>query len=163
MSDGPLTVAEQRSRTAREFSVTDPEAARPWVQRLVIARERIQRFGGPGHIRAVSELTAAAPGVLGSVAATCPRPGMETISILATLEQHQTGGVWLHSSVCGFRRNGKPRIPSWGELSFVKGLVHGDELVVQVLPPRAEYVDLIDALHLWERLDAPTLPIEVVR
>lgn len=64
-------------------------------------------------------------------------------------------GLWLHTSVS--TRDGRA-LPSWADLARVKMAIHGDRLVIQILPPRAQYVNVAEVLHMWERLDAPTIP-----
>lgn len=99
-----------------------------------------------------------ATGVVCGLAAVLARPVGETLSVIVTIERRGGGGgTWLHSSACGLTKNGRQRIPTWSELVMVKELVHDDRLAVQILPPRAEWVNAAEALHLWERLDGPTL------
>jgi len=82
------------------------------------------------------------------------------IVVCVSLDVFAVGGTWLHTS-CSVR--GQRRLPTWEELSMVKQAVHEDRLVVQVLPPRSAYVNIAEVLHLWERIDAPTLPDDVWR
>lgn len=79
------------------------------------------------------------------------------LRVIVSVDDCGIEGLWLHTSVSR-RANGRIFIPTWDELSRVKQVVHGDRLVVQILPPRREYVNITEALHLWERLDQPTLP-----
>lgn len=81
------------------------------------------------------------------------------LSVCVSLDDCGREGLWLHTSVSA--RRGR-ELPTWYDLARVKDAVHGDRLVVQILPPRAEYVNFAEVLHLWERLDAPTIPERVV-
>lgn len=55
-------------------------------------------------------------------------------------------GKYKHTSV-----SHPSRYPTWDELSEIKRLVHGDVLVVQVLPPRSHYTNVHkNCFHLWE-------------
>jgi len=62
------------------------------------------------------------------------------------------GGGWEHVSVS---IHGK--MPTWKEMSFVKDLFWtDDEAVMQLHPPRAEYVNNHETcLHLWRPTDQP--------
>ena len=81
--------------------------------------------------------------------------------VLLAVENHTPGGgLWRHVSLS------KPhKLPGWYELREVKDLFIGaDALAIQVLPPASEYVNVHEyCLHLWQRLDAPTLPADVGR
>ena len=81
------------------------------------------------------------------------------LSVAIGVEHHSNGACWLHTSI---GKNGGRTLPSWDDLAAVKRVVHEDRLCVQILPPLAEYVNLAEVLHLWERLDEPTLPPDVV-
>ena len=85
---------------------------------------------------------------------------VEAVNEGAAVYKCAVGGTWLHTS-CSVR--GQRRLPTWEELSMVKQAVHEDRLVVQVLPPRSAYVNIAEVLHLWERIDALTLPDDVWR
>lgn len=79
-----------------------------------------------------------------------PRP----LVVFVTLDDGEDEiGLWLHSSTS---RRG--RLPSWNDLKLVHQVVHQDRPVVQVLPPRSSWLSIADCLHLFERLDAPTIP-----
>ena len=43
--------------------------------------------------------------------------------------------------------------PTWDEMNYIKGLFWGDEdLVIQIHPPKSEYVNLHQhCLHLWRK------------
>ncbi len=71
------------------------------------------------------------------------------------------GGLWMHTSVSVVSGGGL--LPTWREMVAVKEVVHEDRPVVQILPPRSQYISIAEVLHLWERIDAPTLPEAVYR
>jgi hypothetical protein len=75
------------------------------------------------------------------------------LRVILGVEDHGTGR-WLHVS---FARS--YRLPGWDDLREVKDLFVGpDKLAVQVLPPADQYVNAHRfCLHLWRRLDGPTL------
>ena len=79
-------------------------------------------------------------------------------------EANATFGIrdWRHLSVSVFRHtelslvDGHPPLPTWYELSH---LVYGDHAeftwdkardVLQFLPPPSDYVNIAEALHLWQ-------------
>ncbi|HEY3493710.1 MAG TPA: hypothetical protein VGK73_03445 [Polyangiaceae bacterium] len=63
---------------------------------------------------------------------------------------------WAHLSVSVARPE---RIPNWGELRWCKEYFLGDRKAIQVLPPRAEYVNIKDnVLHLYAPLAHDPLP-----
>lgn len=78
----------------------------------------------------------------------------QSLSVLFGAEEHRGAGEWLHVSLA------RPhKLPTWEDVARVKSVFLGDELCVQVLPPRRQYVNVHPyCLHLWRRLDAPTLP-----
>lgn len=94
-----------------------------------------------------------------------PRPSFDSagqrwwrwgpLLVCVSIDDCGRGGLWLHTSVSC--RNGRA-LPSWSQLAAVKNAIHKDRFVIQVLPPRAQYVNVSEVLHLWERLDAPTIP-----
>lgn len=56
---------------------------------------------------------------------------------------------WEHVSV-SCKRKSKNLCPTWEEMCFVKSLFWDDEdCVVQFHPPKSEYVDNVEALHMW--------------
>ena len=66
------------------------------------------------------------------------------------------GELWAHLSVGNM--TGK-RVPSWQELRWCKEYFLGDRKAVQILPPRAEYVNLNPyVLHLYACLERDPLP-----
>jgi hypothetical protein len=57
--------------------------------------------------------------------------------------------AWLHLSV-----SHRDRIPTWGEFRTTKELFLGDREAIQVLPPKAKYVNLHpNVLHAFALLD----------
>ena len=59
-----------------------------------------------------------------------------------------TGGGWDHVSVSPYKRS---YTPSWDDMTMVKDIFFNDyEAVIQVHPPKAEYVNnMPNCLHLW--------------
>lgn len=59
-----------------------------------------------------------------------------------------TGAGWEHVSVAPYRKN---ITPSWDDMCMIKDIFFkDDEAVIQIHPPRAEYVNLKEnCLHLW--------------
>lgn len=58
------------------------------------------------------------------------------------------GGGWEHVSVAPVKRN---KIPTWEQMCAVKDVFFkDDEAVIQIHPPKAEYVNMMtNCLHLW--------------
>lgn len=53
---------------------------------------------------------------------------------------------WEHVSIALYAR----RLPTWEEMCFIKELFwEDDEEVVQIHPKKGDYVNMIEALHLW--------------
>jgi hypothetical protein len=53
---------------------------------------------------------------------------------------------WEHVSIMLCAR----RLPTWEEMCFVKDIFWEDEEeVVQLHPKKSQYVNMVDALHLW--------------
>lgn len=66
------------------------------------------------------------------------------------------GELWAHLSMSNIRAK---RVPSWKELRWCKEYFLGDRKAVQVLPPRAEYVNINPhVLHLYACLERDPLP-----
>lgn len=64
--------------------------------------------------------------------------------------------LWAHLSVSAMAAK---RVPNWDELRWCKEYFLGDRKAVQVLPPRAEYVNLNPhVLHLYAPLERDPLP-----
>lgn len=59
-----------------------------------------------------------------------------------------TGAGWEHVSVSPYR---KSYIPSWDDMCKIKDIFFkDDEAVIQIHPPKAEYVNnMPNCLHLW--------------
>lgn len=83
---------------------------------------------------------------------------VDDLSLIASLEKRSgNAGLWFHCSLAS-----PTRLPSWKFLRDAKELFMGDRLCVQILPPRAHYLNVHpNCLHLFHRLDADTLPPEV--
>ena len=58
------------------------------------------------------------------------------------------GGGWEHVSVAPVKRH---KIPTWEQMCAVKDVFFkDDEAVIQIHPPKAEYVNMMtNCLHLW--------------
>lgn len=68
------------------------------------------------------------------------------------------GELWAHLSMSVMRR-GHERTPTWTELRWCKEYFLGDRKAIQVLPPRAEYVNINPhVLHLYTCLERDPLP-----
>jgi len=85
------------------------------------------------------------------------------LTVILEVEDHvlalgQPGSLWAHLSVGA--QNAKPkRVPTWEELGWCKRYFLGDRKAIQVLPPRAEYVnDNPHVLHLFVALERDPLP-----
>jgi hypothetical protein len=66
------------------------------------------------------------------------------------------GELWAHLSVSAQEPK---RIPTWRELTWCKDYFLGDRKAVQVLPPRAEYVNIHPhVLNLYAPLERDPLP-----
>lgn len=57
---------------------------------------------------------------------------------------------WEHVSV-SVRQGGKPLLPTWPEMAYVKALFWSEEdTVIEYHPRRSEYVNMVSCvLHLW--------------
>lgn len=67
-------------------------------------------------------------------------------------------GGWEHVSVRAIQRAAKrDRLPSWGEMAYVKDLFWGlEDAVMQLHPRRSQYVNCHPCvLHLWRPTDQP--------
>lgn len=48
----------------------------------------------------------------------------------------------------------KQRKPSWSDVQKIKNTLYGNEAyAVQVFPPESKLVDVIDAYHIWVKVD----------
>lgn len=64
------------------------------------------------------------------------------------------GKLWGHLSI-----SAPKRLPTWTELRWCKEYFLGDRRAIQVLPPRAEYVNIHPhVLHLYAALEHEPLP-----
>lgn len=100
-----------------------------------------------------------ADGCNGAFDVASPEPGWR-LAIIAG-----DGCGWEHVSVHAYRRRGRTtqarilgavgvvqgRVPIWREMAFVKDLFwDAEDLVIQIHPPRSEYVNQHPhVLHLW--------------
>lgn len=79
----------------------------------------------------------------------------EMLSVILEVEVVD-GELWAHLSASNMQ---KKRVPSWDELRWCKEYFLGDRKAVQVLPPRAEYVNINPhVLHLYTCLERDPLP-----
>lgn len=85
------------------------------------------------------------------------RVRLDGVKLLAIVEVEAVDGeLWGHMSVSA---STPKRIPTWPELRWCKEYFLGDRKAIQVLPPRAEYVNLNpNVLHLYAPLDRDPLP-----
>ncbi len=76
------------------------------------------------------------------------------LTVLVSAEVHEDDRRWAHASL-----SKKGQLPTWQDLKVVKNLFFGpDKLVMQVLPPQDEYVNLHETtLHLWHCIDEPQI------
>lgn len=78
------------------------------------------------------------------------------LTVLATHEDRGSGtGVWLHISLS--RPN---KLPSWADVREVKDLFIGrDRCAIHMVPPEEFWLNFHPyTLHLFTRLDGPTVP-----
>ena len=76
--------------------------------------------------------------------------------VVATAADAEGSEGWDHVSVRVEKRGGisQSRTPTWEEMCLVKDLFWEEEdCVVQFHPPRSQYVNNVDALHLWRHVD----------
>ena len=52
---------------------------------------------------------------------------------------------WEHVSIALMAR----RLPTWDEMCEIKDIFWEEEEVVQIHPKKSEYVNIVEALHLW--------------
>ncbi len=99
------------------------------------------------------------PGGLRGLRCFYARPRMGyVLLVFVTIDDYDDGaGVWFHSSISRQTKQGA-RLPSWEDLKTVHEVIHSDRPVVQLLPPRSSWLSITECLHLFERLDAPTVP-----
>lgn len=79
----------------------------------------------------------------------------KALFVICTAHVYGAGERWVHVS-CSTPN----ALPTWEELKLVKNTFIGeDKLAIQVLPPKAKYVNKHDyVLHLWHRLDSDPIP-----
>lgn len=83
------------------------------------------------------------------------KPATRLLTVLLTLDHADDGfGWWLHSSTS---RAGN-QLPSWDDLKLVHQVVHQHRPVIQIMPPPSSWLTIAECLHLFERLDADTVP-----
>ena len=64
----------------------------------------------------------------------------------ASLVVGEDEGGWEHVSIELMAR----RLPSWDEMCEIKDIFwNEDEEVIQIHPKKTEYVNIVEALHLW--------------
>ncbi len=85
-----------------------------------------------------------------------------SLVVIVTLDDCGDAGLWLHSS-SSVRTHRRVRVPTWAEIKLTHAGIHKDRAVVQLLPPSSHWISVSECLHLWERLDAPTVPETVWR
>jgi hypothetical protein len=77
------------------------------------------------------------------------------LCVILEVECHASE-LWAHLSMSAMAAK---RVPSWEELRWCKEYFLGDRKALQVLPPRAEYVNLNPhVLHLYAPLERDPLP-----
>lgn len=80
--------------------------------------------------------------------------GRTPMTVFVGVENRGDAGRWLHSSF-----SYPTRLPTWADVRRVHEVIHGSRLVIQVLPPPDHYLNAMRyCLHLFERLDADTVP-----
>jgi hypothetical protein len=85
------------------------------------------------------------------------RPTTARVYVIAS-----NGGGWDHVSVSV---SNERRLPTWGEMAYIKRLFFDDgEAVMQLHPPAAQYVNNAEVLHLWRPHDdvVPLPPLWMV-
>lgn len=76
-----------------------------------------------------------------------------TLLVIATAATTPDSAGWDHVSVSVPIRGGiyNPALPTWEEMCKIKDLFwNEDECVIQFHPPKSQYVNNFDALHLWK-------------
>ncbi len=82
---------------------------------------------------------------------------LDSLQVFFSLEDYKEDGIWLHASMTSLNSGRKP--PSWSQLTLVKDLFFGDEVAIQLLPKKKDYLNVHSGcLHLFRRVDAPTIP-----
>ena len=82
---------------------------------------------------------------------------LDGLQVFFSLEDRGEDGIWLHLSMTSLNRGRLP--PSWKQLTQTKDLFFGDEVAIQLLPKQKDYLNVHGGcLHLFRRVDAPTIP-----
>lgn len=91
---------------------------------------------------------------VGSAVGAKYRSYTRRLTVILTCAIEDDGRAWLHLSV-----SHAERIPTWGELRFVKETFLGDREAYQVMPPKARYVNIHPhCLNVFALLDGAALP-----
>lgn len=79
----------------------------------------------------------------------------QMLQMIHSLFREDDGGIWSHASFKVYQDN---RLPSWGQLRDAHWLLYPGLFGVQVLAPQDGHVSINQVLHVWTRLDAPSVP-----
>jgi len=75
---------------------------------------------------------------------------------LLSVDDHGVDGLWAHLSISNQRGAHPVR---WDWLREARDVFLGDVLCIQMLPPRKHWLNYESStLHLFRRLDGPTIP-----
>lgn len=96
--------------------------------------------------------SSAADGNNGAFRVSSPEPGW-VLMIIAS-----DGEGWEHVSVHAYRMDGKQRTPTWKEMAHVKRLFWDDDVVMQLYPKEADYVNCHPYTLHWWRPTAAIIP-----
>lgn len=81
------------------------------------------------------------------------------LRVILSCSIENDGRAWLHMSV-----SHRARIPSWGELAIAKEAFLGDIEAIQILPPKARYVNVHPfCLNLYALLDGASVAPDFTR
>lgn len=96
------------------------------------------------------------PAVLANADVRCYESVFGLRVIFGVEDRGTSTGVWLHASTS--RQN---KLPTWADIREVKDLFIGrDRCALHLVPPEKDYVNLHKfTLHIWSRLDAPSVPV----
>lgn len=82
---------------------------------------------------------------------------LDGLQVFFSLEDRGEDGIWLHLSMSTIT-GGRP-VPSWAQLKLARETFIGDEVCIQVLPKKKDWLNAHGGvLHLFRRVDAPTIP-----
>jgi hypothetical protein len=127
----------------REASLADEELQARW------------RDDAPGQSARLLEA-----GWRKAIEGTCGNGGwghpVMRLQMLHDLRREEDGSLWAHVSVA--RAGGRGSVPAWEQMRDVHWLMYPDLPGVQVMAPRSQHVNLAEVLHVWTRLDAPSVP-----